>query len=153
MLLNDWISPERRQDQRRRESRGTKATTCDIPATPQQGFGRCIGSVTPRAVILGTPVITAIGCDNWEVGNPEEQSQPPVIFPLHLNGGQWNKGNTARPLDSARDKRTSSRMTARGTVSRHSGSRPSLILTAGRPCSFWRPTAPRTIFYRGWRLL
>ncbi len=39
------------------------------------------------AVILGTPVITAIGCDNWGVGNPEEQSQSPVIFPLHLNMG------------------------------------------------------------------
>ena len=30
-----------------------------------------------RAVILGTPVITAEGCDNWGVGNPEERNQPP----------------------------------------------------------------------------
>ena len=29
------------------------------------------------AVILVTPVITAIGCDNWGVGNPEEQRPPP----------------------------------------------------------------------------
>ena len=29
----------------------------------------------PPAVILGTPVITAIGCDNWGVGEPEEQRQ------------------------------------------------------------------------------
>ncbi len=31
-----------------------------------------------RAVILATPVITAIGWDDWGDGNPEEQRQPPV---------------------------------------------------------------------------
>ena len=32
----------------------------------------------PNPVILVTPVITAIGCDDWGDGNPEERSQPPV---------------------------------------------------------------------------
>ncbi len=76
----------------------------------------------PNAVILVTPVITAIGCDDWGDGNPEERSQPPwactsqqgrsslpVTFGL-APGTQRSKGNTARPLDS----RASSRMTARG---------------------------------------
>ena len=41
----------------------------------------------PNSVILATPVITAIGCDDWGDGNPEEQRQPPVGH-LHIN----NKG-------------------------------------------------------------
>ena len=35
-------------------------------------------------VILVTPVITAIGCDDWGDGNPEEQRQPPVGH-VHIN--------------------------------------------------------------------
>ncbi len=52
------------------------------------GPGEGDGAGTPQhAVILVTPVIPAIGCDDMGEGNPEEQRQPPVIFPLHLNGG------------------------------------------------------------------
>ena len=34
----------------------------------------------PYPVILATPVITAIGCDDRGDGNPEEQRQPPWAF-------------------------------------------------------------------------
>ena len=92
------------------------------------GLGRCIGSVTPHAVILGTPVITAFGCDNCGVGNPEERSQPPWAYTPQRGwrGTRRTSGITFVistsnngtvpfvPLDS----RASSRMTARGAVSR-----------------------------------
>ena len=78
----------------------------------------------PYPVILATPVITAIGCDDRGDGNPEEQRQPPWTFtqqdgsslsglpressPRHFRGGasmsgrvpvtriQGSKSNTAR---------------------------------------------------------
>ena len=35
------------------------------------------GGNLPPAVILVTPVVTAIGWDDWGDGNPEEQRQAP----------------------------------------------------------------------------
>ena len=77
----------------------------------------------PPAVILGTPVITAFGCDNCGVGNPEERSQPPWAYTPQRGwrGTRRTSGITFVistsnngtvpfvPLDS----RASSRMTAR----------------------------------------
>ena len=52
-------------------------------------FGEYIqGDSRPRPVILDTPVIPAIGWDDWGVGNPEEQRRITLIFPLHINGGR-----------------------------------------------------------------
>ena len=47
-------------------------------------------------VILVTPVITAIGCDDWGDGNPEEQRQAPWAF-THQRGSLGISGRvTAR---------------------------------------------------------
>ena len=46
--------------------------------------------VPANPVILVPPVITAIGCDDWGDGNPEEQRRSPVIT------GADDKGNSAR---------------------------------------------------------
>ena len=43
---------------------------------PAPQAARRSGDAPPRAVILVTPLIPAIGWDEWGDGNPEEQRQP-----------------------------------------------------------------------------
>ena len=63
-----------------RESRGTKSITLGIYTLTREGASDDDNGLDsrPHPVIPVTPVITAIGCDDWGDGNPEEQSQPPV---------------------------------------------------------------------------
>ena len=53
-----------------------------FPGKPEKCMGYSMTGFPPNPVILVTPVITAIGCDDWGDGNPEEQRQPPVGLAL-----------------------------------------------------------------------